>query len=98
MPSSPKLNTESTISCASLAISSTPLTASAFCAASLSCRADTGALAKEMASVTKPRTTKRLIIFLPSRVRQRGGLLLLLLLRRGPGAHGRILDAELIQV
>ena len=28
MPSSPKLNTESTISCASFAISSTPLTAS----------------------------------------------------------------------
>jgi hypothetical protein len=34
MPSSPKLNTESTISCASLASSSTPLTASCFCAVS----------------------------------------------------------------
>ncbi len=39
MPSSPKLKTESTISCASFAISSTPLTASFFCSASfaLSC-------------------------------------------------------------
>jgi hypothetical protein len=48
IPSSPKLKTESTISCASFAISSTPLTASAFCAASLSCAA-IGAVANDSA-------------------------------------------------
>ena len=63
MPSSPKLKTESTISCASLAISSTARTASFFWPSSLavgSCAA-TGAIPKDNASVTITNALPRFI-------------------------------------
>src|SRR5262245_29184220 len=87
MPSSPKLKTESTISCASFAISSTPLTASVLYAASfaLSCAAS-GAVPKDSANMTSSNAIARLID------------LVLLLRRRSRRADRRVLDAELIQV
>ena len=67
MPSSPKLNTESTISCASLPISSTPRTASAFWAVSLAFSCANAGLAVRISSTVNTVTTTRVIGVLQSR-------------------------------
>src|SRR5688572_14764054 len=96
MPSSPKLNTESTISWASLAISSTARTASFFCASSLALSWACDATA-HASTVTAINTR---FIHTPDSIRRnRGeGGLLLLLLRRRRRANRRVLDTQLIEI
>ena len=68
MPSSPKLNTESTISCAIFPISSTPRAASAFWAVSLALSCASAGLAARASSTVNTVTLARVIGVLQSRI------------------------------
>src|SRR5688572_17879591 len=93
MPSSPKLKTESTISCASLAISSTARTASFFCASSLalSCASEAPATASAITAINTR------FIHAP-RIGRLKAAATSLLLRRGGRPHRRVLNAQLIEI
>src|SRR5918995_404813 len=98
MPSSPKLKTESTISCASLAISSTPLTASFLYSASFAlscCCAATGAVLRANAIATATKAITRFILvpfiaWLAQAVAKAASL------RDRP--HRPVIDAQLVEI